>query len=378
MTQFPHVEDYLELLAGYDPDDATNILGLNNFTFNLARYDVNIINSMASDTKWHNQALSDRQSELAVKLIMNYRRQFAKQGIDITPVETPVFRLQPRKIDRTRTLSLTPECMILKFPYDKSMIAELQEYKKNSQGNMHWDHNSKAWHCGITEANVNWLVTWSSQHGFEIDPAISEMFEQILVCEQTPYEIKLMLTQTLQGLGLTITNAAPSLVDYINEHLGGFGLENAVKLIDYSGVLGYTYDENLIRPALLDIFKDQRSAHIVRTADGYSWDRIFDYAEIVGRYPICIFDPGLIGVDLSRFDERDILRFNTSGKTKTCDYNIHDVKVVYANKIPPTWTYPVPLLVSTAHLMHGGNRAIWLNTAEKIIYHCETLLRENN
>jgi len=377
MTQFLHVEDYLELLAGYDPDDVGTFGASSKYIFNLARYDVNVINSMASTTKWDNQALTDRQSELAVKLILNYRKQFAKQGIDITPVETPAFRLPPRKIDRSRKLGLGEDHIIVNFPYDKSMINEIQQYKNSSQGGMWWEHESKSWYCGITESNVNWLVTWCQGHGFEIAPEISEMFEQILVCEQTPYEIKLILTHTPQGLGLTITNAAPSLVAYVNEQLGGFGIENTIKLIDYAGVLGYTYDENLIRPVLLDIFGNRRYAHIVPTDDAYSWERIFDYAEIANRYPICIFDPGLAGVDLSRFEERDIVRFNKSGKTKTSDYNIYDVKVVYANRIPPTWNYPVPLLVSTVQMMYGGKRMEWLSRAEKVIYHCKTLLREN-
>ena len=81
-------------------------------------------------------------------------------------------------------------------------------------------------------------------------------------------------------------------------------------------------------------------------------------------------------MDLSRFSESEIVRFNHSGKTKTCDYNIDCVKVVYANKIPTTWEYPVPLLISTAEMMFGGKRMEWINKAEKIVYYTNTKLRE--
>ena len=69
-------------------------------------------------------------------------------------------------------------------------------------------------------------------------------------CEATSYEIKLV--QTAEGYA--ITNAADSLIEYIDTRLGGFGPDNVVALIDNSGVLGYTYDDMLTRPALLDIF----------------------------------------------------------------------------------------------------------------------------
>jgi hypothetical protein len=198
------------------------------------------------------------------------------------------------------------------------------------------------------------------------------MFEQIIAVEQTSYEIKLTATDC----GYTITNAADSLIDYVNKKLGGFGLENTIKLVDYAGILGYTYDKDLICSALLDIFKDQCTTHIV-PGEG-KLDLIFQYAKLTNRYPICIYDPSMRGVDLSQFDEEDIVRFGLNGKTKTSDYNIHDVKVVYANKIPTTWDYDVPLLVSTQELMYGGKRMEWLQRAEKIVYYCNTLLREND
>jgi hypothetical protein len=85
-----------------------------------------------------------------------------------------------------------------------------------------------------------------------------------------------------------------------------------------------------------------------------------------------------VNIDLSRFAEDEIVRFNYSGKTKTCDYNINYVKVVYANKIPSTWNYSIPLLVSTVEMMYGGKRMEWINQAEKIAYCTNTKLREND
>lgn len=372
MLKFQHVEDYLELLAGYEPGGTATIFNTSNYKFSLARYDVQIVENMAASTVWNSQALTDRQSELVVKLILKYRRQFANQGIDVSPVENPQFRIPVRKIDRTKKIWLDDNRIGLRFPYDRTLIDAVQEYKKTSHGDMTWDHEAKIWWLAVTEYNVNWVVTWGNCWEFDVDPQVQRFYEQILAAEQTPYEIKLIATAE----GYTITNAAPSLIEYVENKLGGFGSDNLIKLIDYSGVLGYTYDTTLVPNTALDIFKDQRNTHIVPSDNNL--DQIFDYAELTDRYPVCIYDPGLQGIDLSRFNEKDIVRFDTSGKTKTSEYNPYDVKVIYAHKIPATWNYPVPLLVTTRELLYGGKRMDWLNRAEKVIYYCNTLLRENN
>jgi hypothetical protein len=373
MLKFNHVEDYIEVLAGYDPGGNALLFNTGKYTFSLARYDVNIVESMASSTLWNNQALTDRQGELAIKLVLKYKRQFAQHDIDITSIEeNPQWRYPLRTIDRSQRIWLDDQKIGLRFPYDRALIDNVQEYKKNCQGSAVWDHEEKAWWFGLTEANINWAVAWGETYNFEIDPLVRDLFDKILECEQTLYEIKLVQVDN----GYTITNAATSLIEYIEVNLGGFGSNNIIKLVDYASVLGYTYDDSLVRPALLDVFRAQRNAH-VQPSDS-NLELIFAYAELTNRYPICIYDPGLKGVDLSRFEEGDIVRFNTSGKTKTCNYNIHDVKVVYANKIPATWDYDIPLLVSTQELMYGGKRMEWLQRAEKVIYYCNTLLREND
>ena len=105
---------------------------------------------------------------------------------------------------------------------------------------------------------------------------------------------------------------------------------------------------------------------------------IFDYAEITNRYPICIYNPTLFDIDLSRFEEDDIVRFDRNGKTKTSEYDPYHVKVVYAQKIPATWDFPVPLLVTTFEMMFGGRKMDWTRRAEKIIYYGTTQIRETN
>ena len=239
MLTYPHVEDYLEYLGGYEVGLTALITPHSVNRISLARYDIAIVNSMASTTVF-GTALTDKQAELAVKLILKYRRQFAKLGIDVAPAENPVFRLAPRKMDRTRAVWLEGDHIVVKFPYDNDMIKELQNFREASQGRAWYDRDKKLWKLAITEYNVNWIVPWASNNGFNIDHQIQELFAQILECEQQPFKINLVQ----QADGYAVTNAPESLVNYITER-GGFGRDNLVRLVDLAGLCGYTIDDSI-------------------------------------------------------------------------------------------------------------------------------------
>lgn len=383
MMSFKFVEDFLECLAGHDPSSPMSIITPPSaalFTAQLARYDVKIVDSMSTHTIFGG-SLTDRQAALTVSLILKYRRQFAKAGIDVSPVETPIYRRPVRIVDRSRRLWIEDEMLVLRFPYERQLIDDITAYKKTSQGTALFLHDDKLWEFGITEGNVSWLCTWAGMNNIAVDPEVQTLFDAMLEIEKVPYEIKLIQTDD----GFAITNAADSLVEYINEHVG---FTNLNKLVDYAGVLGYTISDevyNLVAsntPEVL-LFGEKRQFQMTPTIDHFGMDTILDYAEAVGRYPICIYDPGMSsdlsnGFDFSRFADNEIVRFNHSGKTATSNYDINTVKLIYANKIPANWNHPVPLLVSTVEMMYGGKRMMWLNNAEKIIFYCNTKLREMN
>jgi len=376
MITYPHVEDYLEYLGGYEVGPTALITPNSVNRINLARYDIAIVNSMASTTVF-GTALTDKQAELAVKLVLKYRRQFAKLGIDVSPAETPVFRLAPRKMDRTKAVWLDGENIVVKFPYDNDLIKELQNFREDSQGRAWYDRDKKLWNLAITEYNVNWIIPWANGYGFEIDHHVQELFAQILECELQPFEIKLVQ----DNKGYKITNASASLNEYIKLR-GGFGQDNLVKLIDYAGLCGYDIDDDIKNycmehyPTALVAIGSKHSIHLPPSPTHLNM--IFDYAEITDRYPVCIYNPTLFEIDLSRFEEEEIVRFDRNGKTKTSDYDPYRVKVVYAGKIPSTWDFPVPLMVTTFEMMFGGRKMDWTRRAEKIIYYGATQIREHD
>lgn len=373
MRKFKHVEDYLELLAGYEPltqQSSSVIFNTGNTTFSLARYDVQIVESMASHTLWSNRALTDKQGELAVRLVLKYRKQFANQGIDISPVEQPVFRNPLRTVDRTKRISLENDMIVIRFPYDKALIDEIHKFKTASQGSVRWHQDTKQWHMALTEYNLNWVVAWGQAFQFEIQDSLLELFGQVMTCEAVPYEIKLVVSDDK----CAITNAAPSLVEYIDQRLGGFNLTNLNKLIDYAGILGYTISQDIPRPILLDAV--DKHYNYVKPSQA-NLDMVLQYAQLADRWPVCIYNPGVVDYQFPDIADKDIVRFDRNGKTSTSDYDPYCVKVVYAQKIPKTWDFPVPLLVTTVEMMYGGMRNDWLSKAEKVVYFVESKLKDS-
>ena len=374
MLTYPYVEDYLEYLGGYEVGLTALLTPQSVNRISLARYDIAIVNSMASTTVF-GTALTDKQAELAVKLVLKYRRQFAKLGIDVAPMENPIFRMPPRKMDRTKAVWLDGDHIVVKFPYDNDLIKELQSFREESQGRAWYDRDKKLWNLAITEYNVNWIVPWAHTRVFYIDHQVQELLAKVLECEQQLYEIKLVQDKN----GYAITNASTSLIEYI-EARGGFGQDNLVKLIDYAGLCGYDIDDEIKNycmehyPTALVAIGSKHSIHLPPSPTNLNM--IFDYAEITDRYPVCIYNPTLFDIDLSRFDEEEIVRFDRNGKTKTSDYDPYRVKVVYAGKIPTTWDFPVPLMVTTFEMMFGGRKMDWTRRAEKIIYYGTTQIRE--
>ena len=377
--QFTYIEDYLELLAGFDPNSTSVLFDAATPKFSLARYDTAIVTNMASSTIWGQSPLTDRQGELAVKLILKYRRQFTQHGIDITPVETPMWRMPLRTVDRASRVWIHNEKILIKFPYDQRKIEEIRHLRDSGQGSAEFDRDNKIWCLGITEYNVNFIVTWANGNQIEVDAEVTALFDQLIVCENQPYEIKLVRT----AQGYEITNAAPSLREYVAEHIG----DDFIKLIDHAGILGYTVSADLLEEAsikygqALEYIGTKHTVQLEPRLELADW--LFAYAELTNRYPICIYDPSPLPMnqtllDLSRFDEQDIVRFDLNGKTNHSNYDPYNVKVVYAKKLPKNWEFPIPLLVSTQQMMYGGRKLDWINRAEKIVYFCHTNLRETN
>ena len=257
--------------------------------------------------------------------------------------------------------------LCVKFPYNQNLIEQIRIFGKSSMGRSRWNPDKKIWQIALTEYNINWLNTFAQMNNFEIDPAVTGMVEQIAQVEQSEYKICL----TVDNGNLVIENATDSLLQHVQEHVGDLHPDNLLKLIDYSGVLGYTVDEAIAEAVATEY--GYRFLHLITNRElkldpttmlvENNFDSIFDYAITINRLPVYVYEADLSGKLLKNIQDR----FNEGEYfIYAKDTSVPDgAKVVYITK--PV-REPIPLLVSSAGMIYGGEKELMIQRAEKIVY----------
>jgi hypothetical protein len=379
-----HVEDYIEIIAGYRLPNGKNnhsIFTVGESLISLARYDMKIVPSLAEQSI-SGISYTDRQAALSTQLVIKYERQLFKHGIDISPVvNNPQYRLPIRELDRSTRAWIDNDIIKLKFPYDVALIEKVREASKSSKGEFNFNRETRMHKAALTEWNLNWIYSFAIAHNFVIDPTMQEAMDIVLATEKTPYKIELVI----DGDQLKITNAPDSLIEYINEHLGGFALENILRLSDYAPILGYTVHDSISNDAIASFgtrfwsLCSNRELKVDTTADYTLIKDIAEYANDTNRFPIYVYEPDLSNRLLNEFT----VAF--PGAVMTLDNKVMDtgiteaIKVVYTSKIPRAAVAGrIPLLVSGAGMLFGGDRQIWIQTAEKIVYFTKDVYTKNS
>jgi hypothetical protein len=372
MKKYTYVEEYLEVINGDRDPNTGKIYGLFDNTspiVSLARYDVQILSSMSAATQ-SGKALTDRQAELAVKIILKYKKQLEKLQIDVTPVENPQFRLGIRTIDRRRLLYINDNKIVAKFPYETKLIDDIRDLAKLSQGAWHFDNSNRAWHLAITETNVIAANGFANNHEFETSNEFQDLVKAVIACEQTPYQI--MLVETDQGL--IIQNAPASLIQAVN-NCCELDSSNIDLLVDRSCIYGYSVERSILEhvsntysPRICNLMTAQESK-FKPDSDSTVYRDLVSYAEITGRFPIYVYEPDmsdrLYKSFVSQcFDPADVHRVQHLKKESVSICK----KVIYFNRYSAQWDQPIPLLVSGQGMMHGGEKSLMLQQAEKIVY----------
>jgi hypothetical protein len=365
-TSLPYIEDYIEAMAGFKPV-------LNRpLVVNLARYDIQIIQSMAEQTN-RGVAFTDRQAVLAHKIVTKYKKQLAALGVDLGPHEgNAVFRLPTRSIDRSKTIKFHDGKIYIRFPYNEKMIEDIKESAKLVPGEFKFDRDARAWTASVTEPRVLWLQSLVSKHGFELDAALASLADRIVESQSVPYQIELVKTDT----GYTITNAESSLLDYVDSNLGGLGADNLLRLVDNSSTLGYT-----VSPAITEILAEQYNSRVQELLNNQlvhaplslddSLTDILEYANITSRWPIYVFENPMSGDRALRqlekvFDKDELVIVNSEKKSKKI--NTDHALCVYLSQWNPNLVDSIPLLITMSALMVGPKKMQLIQCSEKVVY----------
>jgi hypothetical protein len=384
MYKYPHIEDYIEIISGHREPDGSRGGGpfgiMAKPLINLARYDVDVIESLATQSL-SKTGYTERQATLAYNLVVKYKRQLVKHELDISPVEAAaVFRLPFRTVDRSQRLWHDDTNLFLKFPFNTELVARIKDYKKSSQGSVTFNNDTKLWMLALTEGNLSWAHTLATSRHFEIAADTHELMQRVLAVESTPHRITLRIDAEN---GLHLTNAEQSLIDYINTHCGGFADDNLLRLVDYSSVLGYEVSDEIARELIavngarcysLLSNRELKAPDPVDVNAEVNTDlvtSIVEYARTANRWPIYVYEPSGAAARLmpefrKHFADDEIRALSTMNAGELDSGS--SIKLIYVSRILKDWTQPIPLLVSSAGMIIGGEKLLWVQNAQKTIY----------
>jgi len=219
-----YVEDYLEFLYG-TMDKEGNGTSLSKFSMHnnnnkikLATYDKSPVASMGAfcakaRTENYESCLTDRQIELARKIITKYRRQFLLVGIVLPESDLDIKLRHPvRKIDRSKYLEhdVANKQLNLKFPYDPKKISSLHDYVNASSGKAEWINSDRRWQFDLTEGNIVKILDLFQNEDLKIDESLTSIVTDVLTAGP-----KDLPSLTLEDGVMKLANCHPQVNEYL-------------------------------------------------------------------------------------------------------------------------------------------------------------------
>ncbi len=338
-----YLEDIIEIIGGLrdtngNENKLVSLLSTHKYPINLARYDVNILNSLSQQTFIKNLAYTDRQADLARTIVTKYARQLNLIIPNLPSAEDIPLRMPIRNIDRRYIANIVDDIIEFKFPYDKKLIEVIKNEMSGAFGGIEYDPEKKCWKFGLTEYHVNFLGALSDQYSIILSDDLKHIYDSIVSMSLEKFAIELVKTSD----GYTITNAANELLDYIQENCGGFGADNLISLVDNSAILGYSVSQEVLEE--ISYLPENIVSLMVNnklTSSKISIDEVVKYATITNRLPVHVYHSGVQSKESSETVEY------LNGKSNP-------------NLVPK-------ILVSPTGFMIGKKRSGWLNNAEKVL-----------
>jgi hypothetical protein len=154
------------------------IIQLARFRNSIKAADMTIINSF-SDQFICDTGLTEKQSQLAIRLLTRYRQLFPVKIDD--HLLNPAFRLKVRKSISEHTVKISTSrpgapVIELRFPYNDGLVNEIRRYKgadgKNDQ--ISWDRDATAWVFNLSEDNLRFLANFCGGGNYTFDETFSE------------------------------------------------------------------------------------------------------------------------------------------------------------------------------------------------------------
>jgi hypothetical protein len=147
-------------------------------------------------------------------LARKYRKQLLKSDYDFSQFDwdNPQAESEIVELDRTRSVQLINNRIQIQFRFDSVLVAEMNELSKCAQGQFEWDRANKTWQVWPGLANIRLVVPWATKQGFDVDPQLTAVHEQIVSAD-----VAVQYTVYNHNGVLAIPDAVPGLQSAVEE-----------------------------------------------------------------------------------------------------------------------------------------------------------------
>jgi hypothetical protein len=179
------------------------LAGEGNFIFqenvSIDKFDLSIVKSLGSQLGQGN-AFTQKQSLIGLRLVNKYSKLLEEKGFEVEKIlQDKVFKWPFRTIDRTKSLYVDGESIVIKSPFIADIVNKIKKRKCKSYDKGMYQSENKTWSFDYNEGNVEFLVNLVRGFNFNIDDKIKEDFDKVIGLKKNPIDHYPMLTRKMGG-----------------------------------------------------------------------------------------------------------------------------------------------------------------------------------
>ena len=197
-----HIEDLIQFATGSGP-------WLFKHESYITGHDSTILASLADQIIYNSNHLTEKQGNLAVRLLGKYRTELRSSVPTIDDdLDNPKWKYPFRVLPKAKSLTIENNRIYVEFPFETDIVEVFR--KRNSEvHDLHkgvWDVEIKKWSFGFTETNIEWLGSVLINRGFQLDPKFVELLRATTEVFNDIENHLPMLVETDNGFGLKNTH----------------------------------------------------------------------------------------------------------------------------------------------------------------------------
>lgn len=261
------IEDCLEHLAG---------LVTSPVQFQVDKADQTIMFSIARQV-FKGTPLTDRQLALMQFKLQAYREQFINLDWDFDfAVEN--IRQPLRHIDRSKYVKLIDNKIVVRFPFRKSEICDIQTFCNSAEGYEHKKGSHKhSFDCN--EVNILNVISKFGQKEFDIDQELLDLYKELKVIKDNPQDY-------VSGIfNKQLKNVNSKLQLIINEEIDS---NNILHLVDRKLRYGLSVTEKWNSTSLADQIAQRDSKQYISKPSTEPISDLLNALWELNRFPLLI------------------------------------------------------------------------------------------